>query len=90
MGNKKRLSDALTLTGQTMEEMLTELYHWYYAQDRVARTQKDCYRIGKMDGAIEAIESVLLQVVGGARLYELWEQETSIQNDDARACLEEQ
>jgi len=78
--------------GQTLPEMLEELYSWYWKLGRKAREEKrDPYRIGKIDGAIEAIESILLQVVGGQRLYELWEQEAKIQDlvDGAKAYVEE-
>lgn len=70
------LPEATVGTGQTITEMLEELYSWYWKLGRKAREEKrDPYRIGKVDGAIEAVESILLQVVGEQRLYELWEKE---------------
>ena len=85
------IKDEKTLMGQTLEEMLTELYHWYFQRARAAEKKKDSYMIGKTHGGVEAVESILLQVVGGARVYELWQHEVEIDNlvDGAKAYVEE-
>lgn len=69
------LPEATVGTGQTITEMLEELYSWSWKMGRKARESGNAYKIGKADGAIEALESVILQVMGGQKLFELWEKE---------------
>lgn len=80
------------LNEEVVKNELVELYSWYFLQARkhvkeneeaLRFVNADDYKAGKLAGAVEALEAVMLQLIGGKELYKIWEtlvQMTEVQN----------
>lgn len=74
----------MKVTETDLEKMLIEAYEYTFRKSRDAFREEDddmreytkeenkAYQLGKINGEHEAFSSILLQVIGGKRLYELW------------------
>ena len=65
-------------TGQGLKEMLEEMYAWYFKAARKyvrgkKHTADTAWRLGKMDGGVEAIGAVYLAMYGGKEMWDLWQ-----------------
>lgn len=62
-----------------LKNVLIEVYSYHFRQaivkDRLRDSDNpdDAYEIGKHDGAVQAMEAIMLQVFGGEQLFEIWQ-----------------
>lgn len=62
-----------------LKNTLIEVYSYHFKQAvdndglRDSKNPEDAYQIGKHDGAVEAMEAIMLQVFGGKQLFEIWQ-----------------
>lgn len=56
-------------------ESLVELYSYNFkkSHDADRENQDEFYNIGRTDGAVDALSAVLLKVLGGREMYNLWQ-----------------
>ena len=62
----------------SVEEVLNNLiemytYHFKLAAEADRDDPKKDYEVGRADGAMEAIQAILLAVVGGGQMYDIWQ-----------------
>lgn len=77
----------MKITEKQLIETLKELhdYYWnlgkkFYASDSQSATH--AYKAGKADGALEAVDAILLQVIGGKEMFEVLAKSWSEGADD--------
>lgn len=68
----------MRITEEKLIEMLKELHEYHFnlgkklhASD--SKSPNHAYETGKADGALETVDAILLQVIGGKALYEILE-----------------
>lgn len=73
----------MKVTEEKLEEMLVEAYEYSFrkareayrdiSEDELTKKEEKAYMLGKYQGEHEALGSMLLPIIGGKRLYKLWE-----------------
>lgn len=77
----------MKITEEKLKDDLIQIYTYHFKQAvdkdelRDSKNPEEAYEIGKHDGAVEAIEAVMLQVFGGKQLFEIWQKTMRWAND---------
>ena len=75
---------------EKLKNDLVEVYTYNFKKatesNRESKDPEVSYQIGKYDGAVEAMEAIMLQVFGGQAMYEIWQKTLEWANggEDAR------
>ena len=76
----ERKEEIMKITEEKLIEMLKELHEYYWKVGRKLHASGSgspdhVYETGKADGASEAVNAILLQVIGGEAMYEILEKD---------------
>ena len=78
----------MKITEEKLKNALIEVYSYHFKKAvdnddlRDSKNPEDAYQIGKHDGAVEAIEVIMLQIFGGQMMFEIWQKTMKWANGD--------
>lgn len=70
----------MKITGEKLIDTLKELHEHYWNLSKKlhasdSQSANHAYKAGKADGALEAVDAILLQAIGGKEMFKVWEKQ---------------